>query len=145
MKKRSIVLLSSVTYVFICLVELIVCRLSIIPHWGVYDYTLIEKVLFYVIFILSALLVAFLLKKGNIKRLLINSLIMWCVFIILGQVIGVRYWIGIFTNNEAIVFGVNFLGEDIWISHYIGCFVGMIVDMVILIPGKFKNRINIQK
>lgn len=66
-------------------------------------------------------------------------MIMWCIFVFL-QIIGLRNWIGIFTNNETIVLGVNFLGDDIWISHYIGCFIGMVTDIIILMFRKIRNR-----
>ena len=88
---------------------------------------------------------AFLLRAESIKCLLINSIIMWCVFIIIGQVIGLRNWIGIFTNNETIVLGVSFVGEDIWIAHYMGCFVGMVLDVIILMFRKGISRQNMQK
>ena len=66
-------------------------------------------------------------------------MIMWCIFVFL-QIIGLRNWIGTFTNNETIVLGVNFLGDDIWISHYIGCFIGMVTDIIILMFRKIRNR-----
>ena len=145
MKKRNIVLWSIITYVVICLLELFICNSSIIPHWGMENYTLTEKVLFCVIGTLSGVLVAFLLRAKNAKHLLINSVTMWCIFVVLGQVIGLRHWIGIFTNNETIVLGVNYLGDDIWISHYIGCFVGMLSDVIILMFRKIKSIENVQK
>ena len=143
MKKGSIVLWSIITYVVVCLLELLICKSSIIPHWGLENYTLVENTLFYAIAILSGVLVAFLLRTENAKHLLINSMIMWCIFVFLGQVIGLRHWIGIFTNKETIVLGVNFLGDDIWISHYIGCFIGMVADTIILTFRKIKNMKNI--
>lgn len=142
MKKGNVVLWSIITYVAVCLLELLICNSSIIPHFGMNDYTNVEKALFYVITILSGTLVAFLLRTESIKCLLINSIIMWCIFIIIGQVIGLRHWIGIFTNNETIVLGVNFLGEDIWIAHHMGCFVGMVVDIIILMFRKGISRQN---
>ncbi len=140
MKKRSIVLWSIITYVVVCLLELLICKSSIIPHLGLENYTLVEDTLFYAIAILSGVLVIFLLKTENAKHLLINSMIMWCIFVFLGQVIGLSHWIGIFTNNETMVLGVNFLGDDIWISHYIGCFIGMVADTIILTFRKIKNK-----
>lgn len=139
MKKGSIILWSIITYVVVCLLELLICKSSIIPHWGLEDYTLVENTLFYTIVILSGVLVGFLLRTENAKKLLINSMIMWCIFVFL-QTIGLRNWIGIFTNNETIVLGVNFLGDDIWISHYIGCFIGMVTDIIILMFRKIRNR-----
>ena len=139
MKKGSIILWSIITYVVVCLLELLICKSSIIPHWGLEDYTLVENTLFYTIVILSGVLVGFLLRTENAKKLLINSIIMWCIFVFL-QIIGLRNWIGTFTNNETIVLGVNFLGDDIWISHYIGCFIGMVTDIIILMFRKIKNR-----
>jgi len=139
MKKGSIILWSIITYVVVCLLELLICKSSIIPHWGLEDYTLVENTLFYTIVILSGVLVGFLLRTENAKKLLINSIIMWCIFVFL-QIIGLRHRIGIFTNNETIVLGVNFLGDDIWISHYIGCFIGMVTDIIILMFRKIRNR-----
>jgi len=139
MKKGSIILWSIITYVVVCLLELLICKSSIIPHWGLEDYTLVENTLFYTIVILSGVLVGFLLRTENAKKLLINSIIMWCIFVFL-QIIGLRNWIGTFTNNETIVLGVNFLGDDIWISHYIGCFIGMVTDIIILMFRKIRNR-----
>ena len=139
MKKGSIILWSIITYVVVCLLELLICKSSIIPHWGLEDYTLVENTLFYTIVILSGVLVGFLLRTENAKKLLINSMIMWCIFVFL-QIIGLRNWIGTFTNNETIVLGVNFLGDDIWISHYIGCFIGMVTDIIILMFRKIRNR-----
>ena len=139
MKKGSIVLWSIITYVVVCLLELLICKSSIIPHWGLKDYTLVENTLFYAIFILSGVLVSFLLRTENVKKLLINSMIMWCIFVFL-QITGLRHWIGIFTNNEPIVLGVNFLGDDIWVSHYIGCFIGTVTDIIILMFRKIRNR-----
>ena len=139
MKKGSIILWSIITYVVVCLLELLICKSSIIPHWGLEDYTLVENTLFYTIVILSGVLVGFLLRTENAKKLLINSMIMWCIFVFL-QVIGLRNLIGIFTNNETMVLGVNFLGDDIWISHYIGCFIGMVTDIIILMFRKIRNR-----
>ena len=104
------------------------------------NYTLVENTLFYSIAVLSGALVAFLLRTKDAKELLIISIIMWCIFVFLGQIIGLRHWIGIFTNNETIVLGVNFLGDDIWISHYIGCFIGMVTDIIILMFRKIRNR-----
>ncbi len=140
MKKGSIVLWSIITYVVVCLLELLICKSSIIPHWGLENYTLVENTLFYSIAVLSGALVAFLLRTKDAKELLINSIIMWCIFVFLGQIIGLRHWIGIFTDNESIVLGVNFLGDDIWISHYIGCFIGMVTDIIILMFRKIRNR-----
>ena len=139
MKKGSIFLWSIITYVVVCLLELLICKSPIIPHWGLEDYTLVENTLFYTIVILSGVLVVFLLRTENAKKLFINSMIMWCIFVFL-QIIGLRNWIGIFTNNETIVLGVNFLGDDIWISHYIGCFIGMVIDIIILMFRKIRNR-----
>ena len=62
MKKRSIVLWSIITYVVVCLLELLICKSSIIPHCGLENYTLVENTLFYAIAILSGVLVIFLLK-----------------------------------------------------------------------------------
>ena len=139
MKKGSIILWSIITYVVVCLLELLICKSPIIPHWGLEDYTLVENTLFYTIVILSGVLVGFLLRTENAKKLLINSMIMWCIFVFL-QIIGLRNWIGIFTNNETIVLGVNFLGDDIWISHYIGCFIGMVTNITILMFRKIRNK-----
>ena len=61
MKKRSIVLWSIITYVVVCLLELLICKSSIIPHWGLENYTLFENILFYVI-IESYLLMMKMLK-----------------------------------------------------------------------------------
>ena len=139
MKKVNVALWSIITYVAVCLLELLICNSSTIPLWSM-GYTLTEKVLFYVIGVSSGVLVAFILRTENAKHLFINSVIMWCIFVVSARVIGVRYWIGILTNNETIVFGVNFLGDDVWISHYIGCFVGMVADIIIILFRKVKNR-----
>ena len=63
MKKGSIILWSIITYVVVCLLELLICKSSIIPHWGLEDYTLVENTLFYTIVILSGVLVGFFIKN----------------------------------------------------------------------------------
>ena len=140
MRKISIVLCSIIIYISVCFIELFICNTSWIPLVASNGYTLVEKGFFVAVNLLSIVSVAYVLKNGNIKNLLINSIIMWVTFVVLGLLIDLRTWIGIITNNETIVLGVNFLGDDIWISHYIGCFIGMVTDIIILMFRKIRNR-----
>ena len=140
LRKISIVLCSIIIYISVCFIELFICNTSWIPLVASNGYTLVEKGFFVAVNLLSIVSVAYVLKNGNIKNLLINSIIMWFTFVVLGLLIDLRTWIGIITNNEAIVLGVNFLGDDIWISHYIGCFFGIIVNVSIIIYKHMKGK-----
>ena len=140
MRKIRVVLCSIIIYISVCFIELFICNTSWIPLVTSNGYTLVEKVFFLSVNLLSIASVAYVLKNGNIKNLLINSIIMWFTFVVLGLLIDLRTWIGIITNNEAIVLGVNFLDDDIWISHYIGCFFGIIVNVSIMIYKHMKGK-----
>ncbi len=65
---------------------------------------------------------------------------MWVAFFVLGLLLSLRTWNGIITNNGTIVLGVNFFGDDIYISHYIRCFVEMIANVIITIFKHMKSK-----
>ena len=52
------------------------------------------------------------------------------------KIIDLRILINILLGNETDVLGVNFLNQDIWFMHYIGCFIGILVAGYISIRRK---------
>ena len=131
MKKHYSVLWSIFLYLCVCMLEIFLWEVPLIPHYGFSDYSIAEKGFLYMIIFLSALAIIMMLKRTEFKEFFKNAVMLFLIYYFLEEKTGLCLWIDILAGHEAEALGVNFLSQDLWAFYYVGCFIGSIIAGVI--------------
>ncbi len=141
MKRVFMLIYATIFYLVICFTDMLFYKIPLIPHMGFSEYTIMEKCFFFILIAVSVIITAFMLNRDNIKEFFINFALLLVTYLFLNNVVNVRFLVSMCVPDfETFAFGPNFLSQDIWFSHYLGCFIGVIVAGCIVLIKISKHK-----
>lgn len=141
MKRVFTLIYATILYLLVCFTDMLFYRNPLIPHMGFSEYTIPEKGFFFVLIAVSVIITMFMLNKDSIRDFVIAFVLLLVTYLFLNNVVNVRFLVSMCVPGfETFAFGPNFLSQDIWFSHYLGCFIGIIATGCILLIKISKRK-----
>ena len=145
LKTTSLMLLSALgVYISVCLLDMFLFAVPLIPGHGVDGYTPLQNLFFIVSIAVSALVTALMLKRFRLGKFFLDSLILWVFYLFLAKIVNIPSVVGSLSPVDSIFYtythGVDFLRQDIWFFHYLGCIIGTIAAFIITLVKKIKKN-----
>lgn len=127
MKKFFLILYGATIYFTVLFIDMFLYKVHLIPNFGFSEYSVPERIFFYILTFVYAVFVMMILKEQTFKGFIRNAIILWLTYLIFRKVINVQELVSILIKGyETYAYEPNYMSQDIWLFHEIGCFIGTV-------------------
>lgn len=132
---------ATILYLLVCFTDMLFYKIPLIPNMGFSEYTIPEKGFFFILIAVSVIITVFMLNRDSMKKFVIDATLLLIAYLFLNNIVNVRFWASLYIPGfETFAFGSNYLSQDIWFCHYLGCIMGTIAAGCIVLIKTTKHK-----